>query len=215
MTVVCLFLNPSSLTIQDKEVVISCFFFVFKWPVKKPKKLSWSICSFQWSLMWPECDCCFGNMGLFAYTVDWEEVQKYQEQKIACWLKSVYPHFYISPLQFLQKGIWSNSVSFKGQVGLVCPCSGCSSHRSHTSNLILQRTRCRLSLRDISVINFRYYIFTEKSIKLSFTKEILLLSVTTAYTGTRQAQWVMLQQCQGAVWGVNPRSLQTWHDYFN
>uniref|UniRef100_A0A8C8BIA3 UNC93-like protein MFSD11 n=1 Tax=Otus sunia TaxID=257818 RepID=A0A8C8BIA3_9STRI len=34
-----------------------------------------------------------------------------------------------------------------------------------------------------SVINFYYYVFTEKSIKLSFTKEILLLSVTTAYTG--------------------------------
>ncbi|NWX51800.1 MFS11 protein, partial [Steatornis caripensis] len=34
-----------------------------------------------------------------------------------------------------------------------------------------------------SCINFHYYVFTEKSIKLSFTKEILLLSVTTAYTG--------------------------------
>ncbi|NXX20986.1 MFS11 protein, partial [Podargus strigoides] len=34
-----------------------------------------------------------------------------------------------------------------------------------------------------SYINFHYYVFTEKSIKLSFTKEILLLSVTTAYTG--------------------------------
>ncbi|NXG29196.1 MFS11 protein, partial [Dromaius novaehollandiae] len=31
--------------------------------------------------------------------------------------------------------------------------------------------------------NFPYYFFTERSIKLSFTKEILLLSVTTAYTG--------------------------------
>ncbi|NWH76347.1 MFS11 protein, partial [Piaya cayana] len=35
----------------------------------------------------------------------------------------------------------------------------------------------------IDYINFHYYVFTEKSIKLSFTKEILLLSVTTAYTG--------------------------------
>ncbi|KAF1598590.1 UNC93-like protein MFSD11, partial [Eudyptes moseleyi] len=34
-----------------------------------------------------------------------------------------------------------------------------------------------------SYINFHYYVFTEKSIKLSFTKEIMLLSVTTAYTG--------------------------------
>ncbi|NWJ09033.1 MFS11 protein, partial [Crypturellus undulatus] len=32
-------------------------------------------------------------------------------------------------------------------------------------------------------INYPWYFFTEKSIKLSFTKEILLLSVTTAYTG--------------------------------
>ncbi|NXE48827.1 MFS11 protein, partial [Casuarius casuarius] len=31
--------------------------------------------------------------------------------------------------------------------------------------------------------NFPYFFFTERSIKLSFTKEILLLSVTTAYTG--------------------------------
>ncbi|NXC16567.1 MFS11 protein, partial [Corythaeola cristata] len=36
-------------------------------------------------------------------------------------------------------------------------------------------------------INFHYYVFTEKSIKLSFTKEIMLLSVTTAYTGMKQA----------------------------
>ncbi|NXG77374.1 MFS11 protein, partial [Baryphthengus martii] len=35
----------------------------------------------------------------------------------------------------------------------------------------------------ISYINVHYYVFAEKSIKLSFTKEILLLSVTTAYTG--------------------------------
>ncbi|NXV72878.1 MFS11 protein, partial [Atlantisia rogersi] len=34
-----------------------------------------------------------------------------------------------------------------------------------------------------SSINFQYFVFTEKSIKLSFTKEMLLLSVTTAYTG--------------------------------
>lgn len=34
-----------------------------------------------------------------------------------------------------------------------------------------------------SFINFLYYFFAEKSITLSFTKEMLLLSVTTAYTG--------------------------------
>ncbi|NXE82580.1 MFS11 protein, partial [Cochlearius cochlearius] len=36
---------------------------------------------------------------------------------------------------------------------------------------------------DTSFILISIYVFTEKSIKLSFTKEILLLSVTTAYTG--------------------------------
>lgn len=40
-----------------------------------------------------------------------------------------------------------------------------------------------------SFINFLYYFLTEKSITLSFTKEMLLLSVTTAYTGMKPAEF--------------------------
>ncbi|NXY48559.1 MFS11 protein, partial [Ceuthmochares aereus] len=64
-------------------------------------------------------------------------------------------------------------------------------------------------LGDSSIIdynNFHYYVFTEKSIKLSFTKEILLLSVTTAYTGMKQAECVIAHQCQDSFWSFNPRA---------
>jgi len=54
----------------------------------------------------------------------------------------------------------------------------------------------------ISYINFRYCVFTEKSIKLSFTKEILLLSVTTAYTGMEHAECVIMWQCR-ALFGMS------------